>query len=38
MPYRADRVLGCLLGAAYGDALAAPAEFLGLEQRAARLA
>jgi ADP-ribosylglycohydrolase len=32
MPDRADRVLGCLLGAAYGDALAAPAEFLSLEQ------
>jgi ADP-ribosylglycohydrolase len=32
MSDRANRVLGCLLGAAYGDALGAPTEFLGLKQ------
>jgi ADP-ribosylglycohydrolase len=32
MPERRERVLGCLFGAAFGDALAAPTEFLTLDQ------
>ncbi len=32
MPERRERVLGCLFGTAFGDALAAPAEFLTLDQ------
>jgi ADP-ribosylglycohydrolase len=32
MPERRERILGCLFGAAFGDALAAPTEFLTLDQ------